>query len=50
MQKRQNNKFKRVLLIEKMSESEKRTLFFDKLQETILDFIIKKNKKIFFLL
>ena len=43
IERKNQNNFKRILLIEKMSELEKRTFYFIKLQETLLDVIIKKS-------
>jgi hypothetical protein len=43
MQKNHNNNFKRFLLIEKLSELEKKEILFQKLQKDIINAIIKNS-------
>jgi hypothetical protein len=43
MQKNHDNEFKRFLLIEKLSELEKKEILFQKLQKNIINAIIKNS-------
>jgi hypothetical protein len=43
IEKKHQNNFKRILLIEKMSELEKKEILFQKLQKNIINAIIKNS-------